>query len=394
MGKTSRFFKALFNFFKTDQHKQPRQHLSDKSVTRPRDTPRHHRYSDQTADGCSADHAIAVAAATAAAADAAVAAAHAAAEVVRMTTRAAVVAGGDSDYSVSGEWAAVKIQSYYRGYLARKALRALKSLVQLQALVRGQLVRRDFVDDLRRWQAVVRTQARVRACRLHMTDSPQSLTKNNYANLYDDRTEKILEMDTAKSHMRRRNLFQSDQISYSQSQSLTTSRGSTIHPLGLSPNGSCEVISLTGPLTYFPHDIDEQGSLCNAQNSHPFYASSSKIGLMRVGPFTPATAKSDSSRSCLSGYSDHPNYMAYTESSLAKVRSASAPRQRSNLEFSGTTKRYSVYGYGSSGAQRGPNLRDSFTSKAYPGSGRLDRLGMPVGGIGFRESELSGGYWN
>nr|GEV91734.1 ribonuclease H-like domain, reverse transcriptase, RNA-dependent DNA polymerase [Tanacetum cinerariifolium] len=44
---------------------------------------------------------------------------------------------------------------------------------------------------------------------------------------------------------------------------------------------------------------------------------------MRTVPFT--AAKSDSSRSCLSGYSDHPNYMTHTQSSRANVRSLSAP---------------------------------------------------------------------
>ncbi|MFS7941453.1 hypothetical protein Hanom_Chr05g00476441 [Helianthus anomalus] len=108
-----------------------------------------------------------------------------------------------------------------------------------------------------------------------------------------------------------------------------------------------------------------------------------QLSMLKVdesGLFTPA--KSDSSRSCLSGYSDQPNYMAYTESSRAKGRSVSAPRQR-----------YSVYGYGL-GDHRGSNLKDKFVSKAYPGSRRLDRLGMPVGGIVFHESEFSGGCWN
>ncbi|KAM0046124.1 putative IQ motif, EF-hand binding protein [Helianthus debilis subsp. tardiflorus] len=100
MGKTSRFFKSLFgwSFFKShrDNHAKVQ--------------PRHHRSSGQTTDGSSsANHAIAVAAA-----DDAVAAAHAAAEVVRLTNRTAVVG---SVYGVGGEWAAVKIQSYYRGYL-------------------------------------------------------------------------------------------------------------------------------------------------------------------------------------------------------------------------------------------------------------------------------------
>ena len=61
-------------------------------------------------------HAIAVAAATAAAADAAVAAAQAAVAVVRLTSQ------GRGSVSVTGRdrWAAVKIQTVFRGYLVSK----------------------------------------------------------------------------------------------------------------------------------------------------------------------------------------------------------------------------------------------------------------------------------
>ncbi|KAG8086147.1 hypothetical protein GUJ93_ZPchr0010g11167 [Zizania palustris] len=61
--------------------------------------------------------------------------------------------------------AAVVIQKAFRGYLARRALRALKSLVKLQALVRGYLVRKQAVTTLQRLQALMRLQASSRAIR-------------------------------------------------------------------------------------------------------------------------------------------------------------------------------------------------------------------------------------
>uniref|UniRef100_A0A0D9VU43 DUF4005 domain-containing protein n=1 Tax=Leersia perrieri TaxID=77586 RepID=A0A0D9VU43_9ORYZ len=108
-------------------------------------------------------HAMAVALATAAAAEAAVAAAHAAAEVVRLTGKPSALAPPATPPPSSHEHAALMIQSVYRGYLARRALRALKGLVRLQALIRGQAVRRQTAATLRGLESLMKIQARQRA---------------------------------------------------------------------------------------------------------------------------------------------------------------------------------------------------------------------------------------
>lgn len=400
-------------------------------------------------------HAIAVAAATAAVAEAAVAAAHAAAAVVRLTSNSGRCGNFPSAY-VGGcggtldELAAIKIQSAFRGYLARRALRALRGLVRLQALVRGHIERKRTTEWLQRMQALLRAQARARAGRAQISESSHSSGKSSHFQqpgpptpekfehsiqsknskyevssvlkkngsksngrvngdhdkahvswswperqmdnrsknqktpstkigaTDDEKSDKILEIDTGKPHFtpKRRNLFHSSHLTVSSEQcshSFTTSKDSTAHQTEPSPS-SCEVQSLS-PLK-FSHEVED---FCTAENSPQFYSASSRGGSSKRSPFTPT--RSYSSQSCLSGYSDHPNYMAYTESSRAKARSFSAPKQRPQFERSSSTKRNSIHTYAESksSAQRFTALHANFTNKAYPGSGRLDSFGMPVG---------------
>ncbi|KAK8560878.1 hypothetical protein V6N13_026313 [Hibiscus sabdariffa] len=370
------------------------------------------------------------------------AAAGAATAVARLTSGmcARTQADNVSSRGSHREIAAVMIQSAFRGYLARRALRALKGLVRLQALVRGHIERKRTAGWLIRMQAIFRAQARARAERTRITESSQSSTKSshfhhpgtptpeksehasrsksqnyepsmlkrngskssgrtlgNHKKLYLGRNrsdlrideqiwdkglhystraalvdDEILDVvDSSEPHftIEGRNLFHSSHLALHSdlcnSCGLANSRDThRTHP----STSSGEVQSLRIPLK-FSHEVD---------NSPQFYSASPLAGTSKRSPFTPA--KSDGSRTYQSGYSDHPNYMAYTESSKAKVRSLSAPKQRPHYERSNSTKRHSIHDFidPKSNTQRS-TLLANFASKAYSGSGRLDGLGIPFG---------------
>ncbi|XP_057788465.1 protein IQ-DOMAIN 2-like [Salvia miltiorrhiza] len=116
-------------------------------------------------------HAYSVAVASAAAAEAAVAAAQAAAEVVRLTT-VSQYAGKSAE-----EVAAIKIQTAFRGYLARRALRALRGLVRLKSLVDGPTVKRQTGNTLKCMQTLSRVQSQIQSRRLRMLEENRALQR-------------------------------------------------------------------------------------------------------------------------------------------------------------------------------------------------------------------------
>ncbi|KAG6500130.1 hypothetical protein ZIOFF_039944 [Zingiber officinale] len=377
--------------------------------------------------------AIAVAAATAAVAEAAVAAAQAAAAVVRLTsTGRAPVVSSSAAARKREVIAAVKIQASFRGYLvsltsssspiqllcnldlvssrsitscrdeycvcnsvcwvlwkARRALKALRGLVKLQALVRGNIVRKQAAETLRCMQALVRVQAKARACRAlrsercrfekapscHVRTSSRRATSystigdrvNNSGGsnwLDDEKNAKILEVDQGKPqfHCKRRHAR-----NHSSCSTLTSDPNN--HSFLTLPESPSDESTAAQHIVEMQQSLGQLRSpfeLSGYGESPYFYLTSSRPGSSSRGAFTPS--KSEFTGSLFGGYSGYPNYMANTESSRAKVRSHSAPKQRPD--------RRSPEGLL---AQRSSSfLHAKLSNKAYPGSGRLDRSGMPT----------------
>ncbi|KAI3459417.1 hypothetical protein Pfo_016080 [Paulownia fortunei] len=341
---------------------------------------------DHHMDNDSKMHALVVAAATAAAADAAVAAAKAAAAVIQLTAAASGRA------SAVEEAAAIKIQSVFRAYLARKALNALKGLVKLQALVRGHLVRKQATATLRCMQALVTAQARARAQRPHMAEETKSIVQRQFVprkstqedkfrNLdqdFDSGLEeniKIVEMDLGdyKPVTKARNGY-SNHTQFDRTEHRISTHSTSIKKEHQQISPAPPAITDMSPRIRSNHF--EEYSFSPALSSPQCYSTISKPDPARL-PF--AYPRSEYAESFYNEYPFYPNYMANTESSRAKLRSHSAPKQRpaETLERQPSKRRPSLEGRNVPKAVRMQRSSSHVGSTAqnyqYPWSVKLDR---------------------
>ncbi|XP_057471866.1 protein IQ-DOMAIN 2 [Actinidia eriantha] len=75
------------------------------------------------------------------------------------------------------EVAALKIQTAFRGYLARRASRALRGLVRLKSLVQGPPVKRQTANALRCMQTLARVQTQIHSRRIRISEENQALQR-------------------------------------------------------------------------------------------------------------------------------------------------------------------------------------------------------------------------
>ncbi|KAG1367833.1 putative protein IQ-DOMAIN 14-like [Cocos nucifera] len=303
-------------------------------------------------------HAIAMAVATTAAASAAVTAAQAAVERLQSQRKGTMFNG------VIERWAAIKIQTAFRGYLAKKALRALKALVKIQALVRGYLVRKQAAATLHGLQAVIRAQAAARkqnSCSLptkYGRFQPEIPPRRSYERFDERRSEqiatvhsrrlatcldgptygfnkspKIVEMDAWRTKSR-----SSHRINHSVSKPTEDHHSlpiSSLYPYQIPPR-------LSIPIRRFSEDQDSSlGGHDKSRYSKTAYNTPRCMSHASNTPATPAQSLDavDGVLRRILSTRNQPNYMANTRSSTAKVRSQSAPKQRP--EMAGLRKKVS-----------------------------------------------------
>lgn len=245
--------------------------------------------------------------------------------------------------------AAVMIQKAFRGYLARKALRALKSLVKLQALVRGYLVRKQAATTLHRLQALMRLQASSHALKnapsrksieqertsaQEAQVKPLSLPVVHRRRLSDggdsnfERSPRIVEMDTCQLRCR---------------SSRITSRYAADTQDGLP--GS---VPLSSPLLYFYKPPSSR-----LQEHEPRYPKTTqntpRLSVLPGYYGSPAKGR----QSCRE--SSSPRYMADTASSVARTRCQNTPRQR-----------HGAHAHAAAPAEPRPSLARAGSRKARP----------------------------
>nr|XP_016451275.1 PREDICTED: protein IQ-DOMAIN 14-like [Nicotiana tabacum] len=241
--------------------------------------------------------------------------------------------------------AATKIQAVFRSYLARKALRALRSLVRLQALVRGHLVRKQTAAMVKRMHSLMVIQLRARVQRVQMAEeahTPKSRKsqKVSYENSQLTRSCSIEKMDVSiqeKGRVQKKNSIKNESarmengLNTSESHRLSVSRRD-YHVLQICRSPT--TLSDMSTVSYDSHIEDFSFKMAEKGSEH---SSNVSTTISSNTPFS--VAQSENPNSIFSSAPFAPTYMSNTESSRAKARSQSEPRQRPNWSIKRKSKR-------------------------------------------------------
>ncbi|XP_074331731.1 protein IQ-domain 26-like [Apium graveolens] len=239
-----------------------------------------------------------------------------------------------------GDAAATKIQAFFHGHLARTALKALRGLVKIQALVRGYLVRKQTSEMLRCMNALMSIQVRARFQRTRLTEEPHITVKRKSSHrepTHDQLRREALE---------RLNLSKTTG-SWRGNQDLTSHQPMKTreHEFRTYYSGKTSVSNQEHQFREHPNQSPLMDT--STQYGESSYGTPSRVPQQNysVANFNHIKAPESPSVDYLNTTSHNSkyvhNYMANTQSSTAKLRSHSEPKQR---PFRQKTKRSPSFG--------------------------------------------------
>ncbi|XP_020598541.1 protein IQ-DOMAIN 14-like [Phalaenopsis equestris] len=243
--------------------------------------------------------------------------------------------------------AAITIQACFRSFLARKALRALKGLVKLQALVRGFLVRKEAAATIRSMQALLTVQVRARAQRVRMIEEVHNSMQrkencqrrrtddSKFQQLHDmerDMNNNIIEMNMTQSKANLKNKKRN-----------TTTRIEAKDQRHFNYYKPSPTASITAELCR--ETRDENDIFLTALRTR------------RISTSAASSSREDGSCSAPQDSLFFPNYMAKTKSWKSKARSQSTPRHRNDLSDSNLSEKHRMSVDGRNNISRGVVLK-------------------------------------